>query len=207
MRKLVALFVLVLMASCSASTSSNDDFSANDIMFAQMMIPHHQQAVDLGAIALDGEASPEVLALAKQIADHQTHEIEHMQAWLDAAGASEHMDHDMAMDGMLTEAQLDALKAAMSEAGVKRFGSGWSWLISAADGTLSVASTANQDSPVMGAAVAGCDQSLASYRSLKWLPLAAGQVHRRAVPGSVCRLCPAEHARYCAKIYRPATDH
>jgi Fe-Mn family superoxide dismutase len=51
---------------------------------------------------------------------------------------------------------LDALKAAMSEAGVKRFGSGWSWLISAADGTLSVASTANQDSPVMGAAVAGC---------------------------------------------------
>jgi Fe-Mn family superoxide dismutase len=51
---------------------------------------------------------------------------------------------------------VDALKAAMSEAGVKRFGSGWSWLISAADGTLSVASTANQDSPVMGAAVVGC---------------------------------------------------
>jgi len=51
---------------------------------------------------------------------------------------------------------VDALKAAMSEAGVKRFGSGWSWLISAADGTLSVASTANQDSPLMGTAVAGC---------------------------------------------------
>jgi uncharacterized protein (DUF305 family) len=92
--------------------SENSEFSAADVMFAQMMIPHHQQAVDLGAIALNGEASPEVLALAKKIADHQTHEIEHMQAWLDAAGASEHMDHDMSMDGMLTEAQLDDLKAA-----------------------------------------------------------------------------------------------
>jgi len=50
----------------------------------------------------------------------------------------------------------DALKATMSDAGAKRFGSGWSWLIAAADGTLSVASTANQDSPVMGSVVAGC---------------------------------------------------
>ena len=37
-----------------------------------------------------------------------------------------------------------------------RFGSGWAWLISDATGKLSVASTANQDSPVRGAAVAGC---------------------------------------------------
>ena len=35
-----------------------------------------------------------------------------MQAWLTAAGASEHMDHEMAMDGMLTEAELETLKAA-----------------------------------------------------------------------------------------------
>jgi Fe-Mn family superoxide dismutase len=40
------------------------------------------------------------------------------------------------------------LKAQMIDAGVKRFGSGWSWLVW--DGTgLAVYSTANQDSPIM----------------------------------------------------------
>lgn len=92
--------------------SENSEFSAADVMFAQMMIPHHQQAVDLGVIAENGGASPEVLALAKDISHDQTHEIEHMQAWLTAAGAGEHMDHNMAMDGMLTEAELETLKAA-----------------------------------------------------------------------------------------------
>ncbi|MDX6441228.1 MAG: superoxide dismutase, Fe-Mn family, partial [Gaiellaceae bacterium] len=42
----------------------------------------------------------------------------------------------------------DALKAAVIDGGVKRFGSGWSWLVW--DGTaLAVYSTANQDSPIM----------------------------------------------------------
>lgn len=92
--------------------AENSEFSADDVMFAQMMIPHHQQAVELGEIAQNGEAGAEVLALAKEIAHDQTHEIEHMQAWLKAAGASEHMDHDMPMTGMLTEAQLETLRAA-----------------------------------------------------------------------------------------------
>ncbi len=43
---------------------------------------------------------------------------------------------------------LDALKAAVNDAGVKRFGSGWTWLVW--DGTgLAVMSTPNQDSPIM----------------------------------------------------------
>jgi Fe-Mn family superoxide dismutase len=43
---------------------------------------------------------------------------------------------------------LDELKSALNDAGVKRFGSGWSWLVW--DGTgLAVYSTANQDSPVL----------------------------------------------------------
>ena len=42
----------------------------------------------------------------------------------------------------------DALKQAVNDAGVKRFGSGWTWLIW--DGTgLAVKSTANQDSPIL----------------------------------------------------------
>ncbi|MFM7246824.1 MAG: superoxide dismutase, partial [Actinomycetota bacterium] len=40
-----------------------------------------------------------------------------------------------------------ALKAAMTDAGIKRFGSGWSWLV-VSGGTLEVLSTPNQDSPI-----------------------------------------------------------
>jgi superoxide dismutase, Fe-Mn family len=47
-----------------------------------------------------------------------------------------------------TFGSLDDLKAQVNDAGVKRFGSGWSWLVW--DGTgLQVLSTPNQDSPVM----------------------------------------------------------
>jgi superoxide dismutase, Fe-Mn family len=44
---------------------------------------------------------------------------------------------------------LDTLTAQMNDAGVKRFGSGWSWLVRDSGGALSVVSTPNQDSPVM----------------------------------------------------------
>jgi Fe-Mn family superoxide dismutase len=44
---------------------------------------------------------------------------------------------------------VDALKAAINDAGAKRFGSGWAWLVTDAAGNLSVLSTANQDSPLM----------------------------------------------------------
>jgi superoxide dismutase, Fe-Mn family len=40
-------------------------------------------------------------------------------------------------------------KAKINDAGVKRFGSGWSWLVLDKDGALKVLSTANQDSPLM----------------------------------------------------------
>ena len=43
---------------------------------------------------------------------------------------------------------VDAMKAAVNDAGVKRFGSGWTWLVKSADGTLAVVSTANQDNPM-----------------------------------------------------------
>ena len=43
---------------------------------------------------------------------------------------------------------VDALKAAVNDAGAKRFGSGWSWVVADAAGVLSVVSTPNQDSPL-----------------------------------------------------------
>ncbi|GAC1523517.1 MAG: hypothetical protein NVS3B14_23670 [Ktedonobacteraceae bacterium] len=43
----------------------------------------------------------------------------------------------------------DQFKAAFNDAGVKRFGSGWTWLVLDQSGKLSVVSTANQDSPLM----------------------------------------------------------
>jgi len=43
----------------------------------------------------------------------------------------------------------DNFKQQFGAAGVGRFGSGWAWLLVAADGSLSISSTANQDSPLM----------------------------------------------------------
>ena len=43
---------------------------------------------------------------------------------------------------------LDALKAAVNDAGAKRFGSGWSWVV-VSGGKLEVLSTPNQDAPIM----------------------------------------------------------
>jgi superoxide dismutase, Fe-Mn family len=43
----------------------------------------------------------------------------------------------------------DNFKKEFNEAGTKRFGSGWAWLVRTKDGKLQVTSTANQDSPLM----------------------------------------------------------
>lgn len=51
----------------------------------------------------------------------------------------------------------DAFKEAFANAGATRFGSGWAWLVKNADGSVAVCSTANQDSPLMGKAIAGCE--------------------------------------------------
>ncbi|OYP34614.1 superoxide dismutase [Rhodopirellula sp. MGV] len=48
----------------------------------------------------------------------------------------------------------DAMKEAFEAAAATRFGSGWAWLY-VEGGSLKIGSTANQDSPLMGAAVAG----------------------------------------------------
>ncbi|HRE06419.1 MAG TPA: Fe-Mn family superoxide dismutase [Opitutaceae bacterium] len=56
-----------------------------------------------------------------------------------------------------TFGSFDAFKAEFGKAATTRFGSGWAWLVVGADKKLSVGSTANQDSPLMGKAVAGIE--------------------------------------------------
>ncbi|RJT75442.1 DUF305 domain-containing protein [Arthrobacter cheniae] len=74
----------------STSTSSaavSEEHNDADVMFAQMMIPHHKQAVEMSdmMLAKDG-ISPDITALATKIKDAQGPEIETMTGWLEAWG-------------------------------------------------------------------------------------------------------------------------
>lgn len=51
----------------------------------------------------------------------------------------------------------EKFKGEFKNAAVKRFGSGWAWLCVSGEGSLCVCSTANQDNPIMGKAIAGCE--------------------------------------------------
>lgn len=51
---------------------------------------------------------------------------------------------------------VEAFQEQFEKAAATRFGSGWAWLVKQGD-KLAVVSTANQDSPLMGVAVAGCE--------------------------------------------------
>ena len=97
-------------------TVGSSSFSGADIMFAQMMIPHHQQAVDMGTLAETRALSPEVKALAAKIKAEQAPEIEQMKGWLTDANASLDMGHDMGMGGMLSDSQMKTLENAKGSA-------------------------------------------------------------------------------------------
>jgi Fe-Mn family superoxide dismutase len=56
---------------------------------------------------------------------------------------------DLASAISSTFGSFDQFKAAFNDAGAKRFGSGWAWLVIGSDGKLAVTSTANQDSPLI----------------------------------------------------------
>ena len=96
-----------------SSSSSNANYTGADIMFLQMMIPHHQQAIDISNLAMKASQDAELIELAKIIARDQAAEIKQMKAWLTDAGASEDMGHSMdGMGGMLNDDELAALSAA-----------------------------------------------------------------------------------------------
>ncbi|WP_340697695.1 DUF305 domain-containing protein [Cellulosimicrobium funkei] len=138
----IALVTVVSLAACSADdepgsgtapssattgadeqdgTAEGGTFNDQDVMFAQMMIPHHEQAIEMSDVILakDG-VDPEVTDLANQIKDAQGPEIEQLTTWLEEWGSpmeeSGGMDHEAmghgSMDGMMSEEDLQALDAA-----------------------------------------------------------------------------------------------
>jgi Fe-Mn family superoxide dismutase len=123
---------------------------------------HHQAYVDNANKALEGnewadrpveaiianiELLPEGIrtAVRNNAGGHANHSLFWTIMSPDGGGEPE---GDLAAAIADTFGSVDDLKAAMNDAGVKRFGSGWSWLVW--DGTgLAVLSTPNQDSPIM----------------------------------------------------------
>jgi Fe-Mn family superoxide dismutase len=123
---------------------------------------HHQAYVDNANAALEGTP------LADKPVDHILTNLDILPADKQTAvrnNVGGHANHSLFWEimspdgggepgGALAEAiadtfdSLDTLKQQLNDTGVKRFGSGWSWLVH--DGTgLAVYSTANQDSPML----------------------------------------------------------
>ncbi|MDG9707885.1 DUF305 domain-containing protein [Streptomyces sp. DH10] len=108
-------------------------FNDADVMFAQMMIPHHEQALEMSKLA-DGRASDaEIKTLAADIEKAQDPEIQTMKSWLKAwgkpesagesmpgmdhgSGGMDHgsggMDHGSGMSGMMSDEDMKKLEAA-----------------------------------------------------------------------------------------------
>lgn len=107
-------------SSAPAGEQVSADHNDADTMFAQMMIVHHEGAIDMSELAPTRAGSPEVKDLAERISAAQGPEIEQMTSWLSAWGepteAGGHAGHEgMDMNGMSQEemmAQLEGLSGA-----------------------------------------------------------------------------------------------
>jgi uncharacterized protein (DUF305 family) len=137
MKKYPALLALLVAAALTLAACGSDDdqsgaggaadsgtakFNEADVKFAQDMIPHHEQAVQMAQLADGRAASAEVKELARDIEAAQAPEIDQMRQWLESWGEdvpSESMDHgDMGHDspaempGMMDADELDELAQA-----------------------------------------------------------------------------------------------
>ena len=89
-RKLIiaAIVAISFLPSSPAIATSHgktlSNLNNNDIMFAQMMIPHHQQAIDMSKYAQKNSSNKEIKALASAISSAQGREITQMKYWLSA---------------------------------------------------------------------------------------------------------------------------
>ena len=126
---LAALATAAAMGSCAGSPSSNEhaghtgqdtqstEHNEADVAFAQNMIPHHQQAVDMSAMVPSRTANPDVIVIANHIGSDQQSEIDMLKEllarWGEPTGA-DHAGHDghgaMGVDGMVDAATMERLQ-------------------------------------------------------------------------------------------------
>ncbi|MGC7097792.1 DUF305 domain-containing protein [Amycolatopsis lurida] len=116
---LASLLAAVLLAGCSASGEENPPATGagneSDIRFSQQMIPHHQQTLDIAAIAKERGTLPLVKTTAEEVSATEAAEIQQMTGWLrswnvEVPAAGGHSGH--AMPGMLTLQDIAALENA-----------------------------------------------------------------------------------------------
>ncbi|TMS51286.1 DUF305 domain-containing protein [Mycobacterium sp. DBP42] len=117
-------------ASSPAATEAHNDA---DVMFAQHMIPHHQQAVEMSDVLLPKQGiDARVIDLATQIKGAQAPEIEQMQGWLKQWGnppmppmpqqGHGDMGHGMqGMQGMVSATDMTALRNAQGAEAAKLY--------------------------------------------------------------------------------------
>ncbi|NUO59137.1 MAG: DUF305 domain-containing protein [Hamadaea sp.] len=108
----------------SASAPASGTANAADVEFAQMMIVHHQQAVEMATLAETRANDAEVKTLAAQIKGAQQPEIDKMTGWLTAWGrpTAAPMGHDMqSMPGLMSDDEMKQLAAAQGTAFDKKF--------------------------------------------------------------------------------------
>lgn len=108
-------------ATTEADGETSTDHNDADIMFAQMMIPHHQQAVEMSEMLLAKEGIPaQVVEFAQGVIDAQGPEIDRMNAMLEAwgqqpvtdSGGMGTMDEMGGMSGMMSQEDMTALEEA-----------------------------------------------------------------------------------------------
>jgi uncharacterized protein (DUF305 family) len=110
-----------------SSTATAEAHNDADVMFAQHMIPHHTQAIEMSDTLLAKQGiDPRVTELATQIKAAQGPEIQQMQGWLTQWGTpsmppmSGHGDMP-GMSGMMSEKDMTALKDAQGVDASKLF--------------------------------------------------------------------------------------
>ena len=152
LQKVLFAVTVIAIAGCGSVKESNSLFNDADAMFAQMMIPHHEQAIVLAEIAENptSGASPEVTSLAAQIKSAQGPEVELMKSFLTQwdvpvvdPGSMDHgsMDHGSKMKGMLSVEEL----AKLSTLSGKVFDKEWMLaMIAHHEGAIEMARTVEQ---------------------------------------------------------------